>query len=92
VCRALGASDADLVPFDKYASAALGLAKPSSAARALSAGARNIERTDRLVQAVAAQKGMRLAAVDEIVERVDAWLARNRATERRTAATSTPTM
>jgi hypothetical protein len=94
VCRALGASDADLVPFDKYANAALGLTKPSSAARALAAGARNIERTDRLVQAVAAQKGLRLAAVDEIVERVDAWLARNRAAERRApAATSTtPTL
>jgi len=94
VCRALGASDADLVPFDKYANAALGLAKPSSAARALAAGARNIERTDLLVQAVAAQKGLRLAAVDEVVGCVDAWLARNRAAGRRaTAATSTaPTM
>jgi hypothetical protein len=90
VCRALGASDADLVPFDKYARAALGLIRPSSAARALAAGARNIERTDRLVQALAAQKGLRLAAVDEIVERVDAWLARNRAAERRAPA-ATPT-
>jgi hypothetical protein len=78
VCKALGATDADLVPFDKYASAAQGLVKPSSAARALAAGARNIERVDRLVQAIAAQKDMRLPAVDEVVARVDAWLARNR--------------
>ncbi|HKU87840.1 MAG TPA: hypothetical protein VJV77_16000, partial [Casimicrobiaceae bacterium] len=59
--------------------AALGLAKPSSAARALAAGARNIERVDKLVQTVAAQKGMQLAELDAIVARVDAWLARNRA-------------
>ena len=79
VCKALGARDEDLVPFEKYASAALGLGKPSSAARALAAGARNIERVDRLVQTVAGQKGMRLAELDAIVARVDAWLARNRA-------------
>ena len=78
VCKALGARDEDLVPFEKYANAALGLAKPSSAARALAAGARNIERVDKLVQKVAALKGMRLAELDAIVARVDAWLARNR--------------
>jgi hypothetical protein len=42
------------------------------------ASARNIERVDKLVQTVAAQKGMRLPEVDAIVARVDAWLARNR--------------
>ena len=78
VCKALGARDEDLVPFEKYANAALGLAKPSSAARALAAGARNNERVDKLVQTVAGQKGMRLAELDAIVARVDAWLARNR--------------
>jgi len=78
VCKALGAADDDLVPFDKYANAAQGLVKPSSAARALAAGARSIERVDRLVQAIAAQKGMRHPAVDEIVARVDAWLLQNR--------------
>ena len=82
VCKALGAADGDLVPFEKYAAAALGLAKPSSAARALAAGARNIERVDRLVQVVAAQKGMRLAAVDQLVALVESWLARNRAVGR----------
>src|SRR5262249_16060926 len=35
VCTGLGARDADLVPFEKYAQAAKGLAQPSSAARAL---------------------------------------------------------
>jgi hypothetical protein len=82
VCKALGAHDADLVPFDKYAQAALGLTKPSSAARALAAGARNIERVDQLVQTIGAQKSLRLAAVDRIVALVDDWLARNRNAER----------
>jgi hypothetical protein len=46
VCIELGAAPADLVPFEKYAAAASGLTKPSSAARALFAGAPNIERVD----------------------------------------------
>lgn len=78
LCVALGASRADLVPFEKYAAAAQSLGSPSSAARALAAGAQYIERVDRLVQAVAAQKGMRNAAVDETVALVDDWLVRNR--------------
>ncbi len=78
LCIALGASPDDLVPFEKYASAAQGLARPSSAARALFAGAPNIERVDRLVQAIAAQKGLRSAIVDETVALVDARLAENR--------------
>ncbi|HET9670138.1 MAG TPA: 2-dehydropantoate 2-reductase N-terminal domain-containing protein [Casimicrobiaceae bacterium] len=79
VCRALGAKDADLVPFDKYAIAAQGLAKPSSAARALAAGAVNIERVDKLVQSVAAQRDMHDDVVDSVVVEVDRWLERNRA-------------
>ena len=78
LCIALGASPDDLVPFEKYAAAAQGLARPSSAARALFAGAPNIERVDRLVQSIAAQKGMRSAVVDETVALVDARLAANR--------------
>lgn len=78
VCEALGAAEGDLVPFEKYAAAADGLIRPSSAARALDAGAVNIERADRLVQALAAQKGMRNDTVDETVARVDAWLEGNR--------------
>ena len=68
----------DLVPFEKYANAALSLGSPSSAARALANGAPNIERVDRLVQTIAAQKGMRNAVVDETVALVDGWLEKNR--------------
>jgi NAD(P)-dependent dehydrogenase (short-subunit alcohol dehydrogenase family) len=79
VCVALGASPADLVSFDRYAAAAEGLMKPSSAARALAAGATHIERVDIIVQTLAAQMGMQNAEVDQTVRRVDAWLAKNRA-------------
>jgi hypothetical protein len=78
LCIALGASEDDLVPFEKYASAAAGLVKPSSAARALYAGAPFIERVDRLVQALARSKEMQNESVDRTVGLVDAQLARNR--------------
>jgi hypothetical protein len=78
LCIALGASRADMVAFEKYASAAQLLGSPSSAARALAAGAPRIERVDRLVQSIGAQHGRRLAAVDAIVALVDASLVRNR--------------
>jgi hypothetical protein len=78
LCERLGAAPDDLVPFEKYAAAALDLVRPSSAARALDNGAPNIERTDRLVQAIAAQYGMRNAIVDQTVAVVDARLAANR--------------
>ena len=78
LCTSLGADRKDLVPFEKYANAALSLASPSSAARALAAGATNIERTDRLVKTIAAQKGMRSAVVDQTVALVDGWLEANR--------------
>lgn len=78
LCITLGAAPDDLVPFEKYAAAAQGLTRPSSAARALFAGAPNIERVDRLVQSIAAQKGARLAVLDETVALVDARLEMNR--------------
>jgi hypothetical protein len=78
LCVSLGADEKDLVPFEKYAAAAQGLANPSSAARALFGGAPNIERVDRLVQAIAAGKGMRHPALDEVVALVDARLELNR--------------
>ena len=78
LCIALGADAADLVPFDKYAAAATGLAAPSSAARAVFAGVAYIERVDKLVQRIAAQRGLRNAEVDEIVALVDQRLAANR--------------
>ena len=78
LCRTLGAAEQDLVPFEKYASAARGLSKPSSAARALAGGAIHVERVDLLVQGIAAQKGMRSDAVDRTVALVEHWLAKNR--------------
>jgi hypothetical protein len=78
LCVSLGANEKDLVPFDKYAQAALSLLTPSSAARALANGAPNIERTDRLVQTIAAQKGMRNEVVDQTVALVDGWVENNR--------------
>lgn len=78
LCIALGADKSDMVPFEKYAAAAESLGSPSSAARALAAGATNIERVDRLVQLLGAQKGLKSAAVDEIVSNVDGWLEGNR--------------
>jgi hypothetical protein len=78
LCVSLGAAEKDLVPFDKYAAAAQSLGSPSSAARALYAGAPNIERVDRLVKTIAAQKSMQLKAVDETVALVDARLEANR--------------
>ena len=77
VCTGLGASEDDLVPFEKYAAAAKGLAKPSSAARALYGGAPFIERVDRLVQSLAASLGMRHDDLDRTVALVDARLAEN---------------
>ena len=74
----LGAERGDMVPFEKYAAAAQSLATPSSAARALANGAPYIERVDRLVQSVAAQRGKQSADIDEIVSLVDGWLVRNR--------------
>ncbi|MCL4799851.1 MAG: hypothetical protein KJ025_09715 [Burkholderiales bacterium] len=78
LCVSLGAKESDLVPFEKYANAAQSLLTPSSAARALANGAQYIERTDRIVQTLAAQKGMRLEEVDRTVQLVDGWLERNR--------------
>ena len=78
LCISMGANPNDLVPFEKYANAALSLGSPSSAARALAAGATSIERVDRLVQAVGAQRGQRSPDVDATVALVDAWLVKNR--------------
>ena len=79
LCTGLGAEDADLVPFEKYAKAAEGLGKPSSAARALFGGAEHIERVDCLVRRIARQQGLQSDTLDEIVTLVDERLARNRA-------------
>jgi hypothetical protein len=82
LCTGLGAESGDLVPFEKYAKAAEGLGKPSSAARALFGGAEHIERVDSLVQRIARQRGLQSDTLHEIVRLVDERLARNRAKHR----------
>ena len=78
LCVKLGASPDDLVPFEKYAAAAQSLVRPASAARALQNGAPNIERADKLVQLIAAQKGLHHPVIDAGVALVDARLEINR--------------
>src|SRR5712691_10632359 len=68
LCVKLGAARDDLVPFEKYA----------AAARALNNGVPNIERADKLVQLIAAQKGLRNPVIDATVALVDARLEANR--------------
>jgi hypothetical protein len=79
LCTRLGAEDADMVAFEKYAKAAEGLAKPSSAARALFGGAEHIERVDCLVRRIASQQGLQSETLDEIVALVDERLGKNHA-------------
>src|SRR4029079_5920242 len=78
LCVKLGAKPEDLVPFEKYASAAESLTRPASAARALQNGAQFIERADKLVQLIAKQKGLSHPAIDAQVALVDARLEANR--------------
>ena len=78
LCVSLGADAGDMVPFEKYAAAAQSLVSPSSAARALAAGAQKIERVDRLVKSLAARDGKSLETIDRTVDLVDSWLEKNR--------------
>ena len=73
----LGADPSDLVPFEKYAKAAEGLLKPSSAARAIDGGADAIERVDLLVKLIADQVGVSSPELDRIAGIVTARLAEN---------------
>ena len=75
----LGADEGDLVPFEKYAAAARSLKKPSSAARAIAAGATRIERVDKLIQLIGRALGRTHPEIDRTVATVDARLAGNRA-------------
>lgn len=74
----IGAQPEDLVPFDKYAAAAERLTGPSSAARAIAAGAPLAERVDKLVQLIGRQHGITHPAIDLAVSLVNAKIARNR--------------
>jgi len=78
LCVKLGAKPDDMVPFEKYAAAAQSLTRPASAARALQNGVPNIERADKLVQLIAAQRGLHHPAIDAQVALVDARLETNR--------------
>ena len=71
VARKLGADPQDQVPFAKYAKAAESLLKPSSAARAVAAGAPFIERVDLLVKLISHHLGMPNADIDRTVQVVD---------------------
>ena len=71
IARRLGADPADQVPFGKYAKAAESLLKPSSAARAVAAGAPFIERVDLLVKLISHQLGVPSAEIDRTVDTVD---------------------
>jgi hypothetical protein len=71
IARRLGADPQDQVPFQKYAKAAESLLKPSSAARAVAAGAPFIERVDLLVKLISHQFGAPSAEIDRTVEIVD---------------------
>ncbi|MEM6621978.1 MAG: 2-dehydropantoate 2-reductase N-terminal domain-containing protein [Pseudomonadota bacterium] len=77
IARRLGADAADQVPFEKYARAAESLLKPSSAGRAIEAGAPVIERVDKLVQLIAATLDMQHPAINATVATVDKRLASN---------------
>ena len=59
------------MPFAKYAKAAESLLKPSSAARAVAAGAPFIERVDLLVKLISHQLGAPSAEIDRTVQTVD---------------------
>jgi hypothetical protein len=77
IAQRLGADPADQVPFEKYARAAESLLKPSSAARAVAAGAPAIERVDMLVQLIGRTLGLPHSGIDATVARVNAKLAAN---------------
>jgi hypothetical protein len=78
IVRKLGAQADDMVPFDKYAAAAERLINPSSAARAIVAGAPAIERVDKLVQLIGRQHGIGHSTIDQTVAVINAKLSRNR--------------
>ncbi len=74
---ALGAAEADLVPFAKYAEAAKGLILPSSLARGLHNGATAVERIDRLVWSFAQNHHMQNPQLDQIVKTIDSKIQLN---------------
>lgn len=86
VAQSLGAKEADLVSFERYAEAARGLSLPSSLARGLSSGAEAVERIDLLIQALARSRGQFHPALDGIVKLIDEALEVNRRSRTTNAA------
>jgi hypothetical protein len=78
VVMRIGAQRDDLVPFDKYAAAAERLTNPSSAARAIAAGAPMAERVDKLIWLIGRQYGISHPTIDRTVALIDAKLATSR--------------
>jgi hypothetical protein len=74
-----GAAPEVFVPFDRYAEAARSLTLPSSAARALAAGAMRIERADLFVRALAGVDTPLHDDLAVIIDIVEDRLRRNRA-------------
>jgi hypothetical protein len=68
----------DLVPFEKYAAAADGLTRPSSAARALNNGAPTSNARTSWCRPLRRRKGLRNPIIDATVALVDARLEANR--------------
>ncbi len=77
VVERLGADPSDMVPFGKYAAAAKNLLKPSSAARAVFAGAANIERVDKVIKLSADELQMSNPTISETIIIVDESLSNN---------------
>ncbi len=77
LARRLGAGESDLVDFDSYARAAEQLSFPSSLARGLAAGARQVERIDRLVLNLMRREGIETGAVEAISAAIDRRLEAN---------------
>jgi hypothetical protein len=76
---AMGADARSLVDFASYAKAAEGLTRPSSLARGLAAGAKAVERIDRLVLNLMQLHGMASPEIEAIVATTDSQLAINNA-------------
>jgi hypothetical protein len=66
-----------MVPFASYAETAARLVRPSSLARALAAGATQVERIDKLLTALLKTHGLPHDLLEPITALIDARLAQN---------------
>ena len=78
LCVKLGAKPEDMVPFERVRRGGAIADPPGLGCARLQNGAPNIERADKLVQLIAAQRGLHNAAIDAQVALVDARLEANR--------------